>query len=138
MLGQYRDQPGSVTTGFYTSFSDCIDGTSSTLIVGERSNTHLPGINPVTMTAQANYWRSWVRGNNGGSGTTKNITYPINSTDYHSGNNFNDISMGSNHPGGAQFLLTDGSVAFLSENIDFPLYLALASRASKENAQVQP
>lgn len=136
LLGQYRDQPGSITTKFYTGFDSCLDGSSNILIVGERSKTHVPGINPVTLTNQANDWRSWVRGNNGGSGATKNIAFPINSTDYYGGNNFNDISMGSNHTGGAQFLLADGHVIFLSENIDFDLYLTLSTRASGEASQV--
>ncbi|MCA8999630.1 MAG: DUF1559 domain-containing protein [Planctomycetaceae bacterium] len=135
ILGQYRDTPGSVTTKFFTRFRDILDGSSNTMMVGERSHTHIPGINSTTMTTQANDWRSWVRGQNGGSGTTKNITYPINSTDYVNGNNFNDISMGSNHVGGAQFLMGDGRVIFISENIDFPLYQTLASRASGEPTQ---
>jgi hypothetical protein len=97
-------------------------------MVGERS-MHLPG-------NQAIDWRSWTRGNNGGSGTTKNVAYPINSTFYNGSDNFNDISMGSDHTGGAHFLLGDGSVHFISENIDFPTYLTLASRASLEPTTV--
>ncbi|MFO1002070.1 MAG: DUF1559 domain-containing protein [Planctomycetaceae bacterium] len=128
VLQQYQDATGSVTTKFFCRFSDILDGTSNTLAIGERSN-HLP-------SGQANDYRSWVRGNNGGSGTTKNVTYPINSTYYNGSNNFNDISFGSAHTGGAQFAFCDGTVKFISENIDMGLYRALASRSSREVAEV--
>ena len=49
-------------------------------------------------------YRSWVRGNNAGSGATKNIAVRINSTVYNGSNNFNDISM--NHTNGGE--LRDG------------------------------
>jgi prepilin-type N-terminal cleavage/methylation domain-containing protein/prepilin-type processing-associated H-X9-DG protein len=126
VLGQYRDSPGSVTTGHFVRIADILDGSSNTLVVGERS-MHLP-------SGQTNDYRSWVRGNNGGSGATKNITYPINSTFYNGSNNFNDISMGSNHAGGCHFLYGDGSVRFISENINLELYKALASIRSSEVA----
>jgi prepilin-type N-terminal cleavage/methylation domain-containing protein/prepilin-type processing-associated H-X9-DG protein len=40
---------------------------------------------------------------------------------------FNDIWMGSRHMGGAMFLLADGAVRFVSENIDFDLYQSLST-----------
>lgn len=128
VLQQYRDTTGSVTTKFFCRFADITDGTSNTIVIGERSN-HLP-------PGQANDYRSWTRGNNGGSGTTKNVTYPINSTYYNGSNNFNDISFGSDHTGGAQFGLGDGTVRFISQNIDMGLYRALASRGSREVVEV--
>ena len=42
------------------------------------------------------------------------------------------IGFRSEHTGGAQFLLADGSVKFLSENLDGATYRALASRAGGE------
>ncbi len=128
MLCQYKDQTGSITTKFYTSFKEVLDGSSNVLMVAERSMT-LPN-------SQSVDWRSWIRGNNGGSGTTKNIAYPMNSTFYNGSNNFNDISFGSNHTGGCHFLLGDGSTRFLSQNINFTLYQTLATRASQEATQV--
>ena len=119
MLGQYKDRPGSVTTGHYMDFAEVLDGTSNTLMVAERS-MNLP-------SGQTNDYRSWIRGQSGGSGTTKNVTYPLNSTFYSGGNNFNDISFGSNHPGGCNVILGDASVRFLSETIDLALYKTLAS-----------
>jgi prepilin-type N-terminal cleavage/methylation domain-containing protein/prepilin-type processing-associated H-X9-DG protein len=128
ILGQYRDSPGSVTTGHHVRLTHILDGSSNTLLVGERSQ-HLPA-------GQTNDYRSWVRGNNGGSGATKNVTYPINSTFYNGSNNFNDISFGSNHTGGCNFVMGDGSVHFISENIDLSLYKALASIKTREVASL--
>lgn len=56
----------------------------------------------------------------------KNVVFAINSTGYNGSNNFNDIAFGSNHTGGAQFLLADGTVQFISENVDLKAYLATA------------
>lgn len=124
ILGQYQDATGSVTTGYFGTFATILDGSSNTFLVAELSKT-LP-------SGQSNQYRSWIRGQNGGSGATKNVMNPINSTFYNGTGNFNDISFGSNHTGGAHFLMGDGSVRFMSENIDMSLYKALASQKSQE------
>lgn len=124
VLGQYRDNPGSVTTEFFVGLKDILDGSSSTLMLAELSKTLPSGV--------ANQYRTWIRGNNGGSGATKNVTNPINSTYYNTSNNFNDISFASNHTGGCHFTLSDGSVRFVNENIDMRVYMTLASRRSGE------
>ena len=128
ILQQYQDATGSVTTGKRINFRDILDGTSNTLMVAERS-MHLP-------PGQANDYRSWIRGQNGGSGATKNVRYPINSTFYNGSNNFNDISFGSNHPGGCQFSLGDGSVRFVRETISMNIYWATASMKHREVASL--
>jgi prepilin-type processing-associated H-X9-DG protein len=119
MLTQYKDRPGSITTGYVVRLTDVTDGTSNTLMAAERS-MNLP-------SGATNDYRSWVRGNSGGSGATKNVTYPINSTFYNGSNNFNDISFGSNHTGGCNFALGDGSVRFINQSIALNLYQAMAS-----------
>jgi len=95
------------------------DGASNTLLLGERSINE-----PLTV---ANSYRSWTRGNNAGSGASKNVTTAINSTFYNGSNNFNDISFGSNHPGGCNVAMADGSVKFIPQTIDMAVYLAAAS-----------
>lgn len=67
ILGVY-----AYNTGYRARIADITDGTSSTLMVGEMSIQTPSGV--------SNGYRSWIRGENGGSGTTKNVTYPINST----------------------------------------------------------
>jgi prepilin-type processing-associated H-X9-DG protein len=43
---------------------------------------------------------------------------------------------GSFHPGGAHFLMGDGSVQFLSENMDMTTYRAISTRAGGEVGNV--
>ena len=42
------------------------------------------------------------------------------------------MSFGSYHVGGAQFAMADGSVRFISENVDLRLYQSLATRGNGE------
>ena len=124
MLSHFRVTAGSVSTNRIISLADVIDGTSNTLMVAERSQQLPPG--------QANDYRTWIRGNHGGSGSCKNVTYPMNSTFYNGSNNFNHISFGSEHPGGCNFALGDASVRFIFEDIDLAMYKGLASIGSGE------
>jgi len=111
------------------TFSDVNDGLTNTLMIGELS-WNVPVGSP-------SHWRSWVRGNNNGSGATKNITYPINSLNVYNGStNFNDINMGSNHTGGANFALGDGSVRFLTTGTDLNILLAASTINGKEPLQL--
>jgi prepilin-type N-terminal cleavage/methylation domain-containing protein len=128
ILSHYRDSPGSASTLRVVRLSDVVDGSSNTLMVAERSN-QLP-------LGQANDYRTWIRGNNGGSGSCKCVSYPINSTFYNGSNNFNHISFGSNHPGGCHFALGDASVRFLSETVDMSLYMGMASMNGGEVAPI--
>ncbi len=107
----YLDEPVSIST--------VSDGTSHTLIVGEQ---HFSTI-------------AWIAGVSSSPSTPcdvgccKNVALAINFDPY---GPWNDRSFGSAHPGGAQFALVDGSVHFLSEDIDIVNYLALASRNEEE------
>jgi prepilin-type N-terminal cleavage/methylation domain-containing protein/prepilin-type processing-associated H-X9-DG protein len=60
--------------------------------------------------------------------SAKVLYLPINSKIGRSGGTpFNYLAHSSFHPGGASFLMGDGSVAFISDTISFNLYLALGT-----------
>jgi prepilin-type N-terminal cleavage/methylation domain-containing protein/prepilin-type processing-associated H-X9-DG protein len=96
--------------------SDVTDGTSNTFMIGERDSKY----------GRAGAWPG-VRNPNG-SGmrgiymNTANVRPPLNSTQPPNpwGNNARGAGAGftSLHTGGAQFVYVDGSVHFISENID--------------------
>jgi len=102
---------------------DVLDGLSNTMVVGENSWTNRKG--------NATRYRSWTRGGvvNDLMAPCKNVAQQINA-DFTA--LFNDMSYGSNHTGGAQFLFGDGSVSFVSENVDYNLLLSTASVAGGE------
>jgi len=127
ILSHFRVTAGSVSTNRFVQMRDVTDGTSLTLLVAERA---------VVLPGTLNDYRSWIRGNFGGSGATKNVTYPINSTNYNGSTNFNHISFGSQHPGGCLFVMADASARFVSETIAMPIYMAMASINSGEQARL--
>ncbi len=117
--GDYATQ-GVLTRHNCLSFRDIIDGSANTFLLGELSWN------------ESNAYRVFVRGCTASlSGSAKNVTYGINLVPYSSGN-LNDVSFGSEHPGGCQFAIADGSVKFISETVDMGLYRAAASRDGGE------
>jgi len=107
---------------YSSRMADVIDGTSNTYLLGE--------ISWRDMTK----YRMWPRGKFQDSRGTlylvaKNIEFPINSNNE---TKWNMIAFGSNHPGGAKFAMCDASVRFVSQTIDFGIYLATASRNGSE------
>jgi hypothetical protein len=127
MLSQFRQSTGSVSTNRIVRLTDVRDGTSNTLMVGEISVIPLNNVNQ---------YRTWIRGNNGGAGAAKCVSFPPNSTTYNGSNNFNELSFGSNHTGGCNVALGDGTVRFLRSSIDLAIYKASASMSSGEVASL--
>lgn len=121
---------GTMPLDHAVRFSEITDGLSNTYLIGElawKDNT---------------YFRSWVRGARMADGSldytkgedvncesSKTIRYPINSRL----GSISDGAFGSQHPGGTQFALSDGSVKFTSETIASGVYLSMASRNGGEN-----
>jgi prepilin-type N-terminal cleavage/methylation domain-containing protein/prepilin-type processing-associated H-X9-DG protein len=92
------------------SIAEVTDGTSNTLMIGE-----ITGGGPGTNIGH--HWMAWnlqstANGINGAS------TVPGGSQDVSAGQGLYDSGFSSYHPGGAHFLMVDGSVQFLSENIN--------------------
>lgn len=104
------------------SFADITDGLSNTFFAGEVIHAWCA-------------WEDW------GHQSFVTTAHPINyrNQDFMagtigSGDHDSCIGFRSRHPGGAQFLMGDGSARFLSETIDFNTYCFLASRAGNEVA----
>jgi prepilin-type N-terminal cleavage/methylation domain-containing protein len=105
-----------------TRLVDVTDGTSNTFLIGERAVAKLP--NFISMGA---IW-SCQRGSNNSytfDANPPNQSYPANALNAageccNTGNDPGNIrgSATSLHPGGLQFCLVDGSVRFVSNNID--------------------
>ena len=102
-----------------------LDGTSKTLAVGEYSwdNAH---------------YHPWAEGLSdqwSHSANTKNLTYRLSEYSFESGvrDDANDVSIGSNHVGGAvSMVLVDGSVHGIFPSVDLFVLKALASRNGGE------
>jgi prepilin-type N-terminal cleavage/methylation domain-containing protein/prepilin-type processing-associated H-X9-DG protein len=118
---------------FVTDMGGVSDGTSNTLAIGEVTASN-------GMTISNNLGAYWAGGRNqhggGWNGPTAaeqfraaDVNYPINNT---VASYVSDFSFRSKHTGGAHFLMTDGSVRFISQNLDGLVYSALGSRNGGE------
>jgi len=108
-----------------TKFRDLTDGTSNTFLVGETDFT--PGGVPSTK-----YGAIWSYGYLYGWGST---SYEFNAHDIPDSTNVYG-AFRSQHPGGAHFLLSDGSVKFVAETLDNDIYNAMATRSGGEVASL--
>jgi prepilin-type N-terminal cleavage/methylation domain-containing protein/prepilin-type processing-associated H-X9-DG protein len=111
------------TTPF--GLSDCFDGTSNTIFLGEVSEGHVTG--------NRNTWAFGSR-HMDSLRTTEN---PLN-TAIGQGVLFSGLNgaFRSRHPGGGQFALGDGSVRFVGETIDLITYRAASTRSGGEALQL--
>ena len=114
-----------------TRIADITDGTSNTLAMGERTYQLRGWFKGSYCIGTPSQWVCVY--------SSKDIRWPINSGGLYYDPNatsntvlFNDLYFGSQHPGGAHFVLADGSVQFVSENIALPVYQDLATIAGNE------
>jgi prepilin-type N-terminal cleavage/methylation domain-containing protein/prepilin-type processing-associated H-X9-DG protein len=91
-------------------FIDITDGTSNTLLAGERYSRD-PAVDPADLPE----WRGWAWTNyNSGGDSLGDTSWPINSPATVIGVDARKCNFGSGHTNGANFLLCDGSVRFIS------------------------
>lgn len=131
--GMFSGYDGLITAPVCRKMRDVTDGTSNTILVGEfnwQLNDYL--------------WSAWsCAGNPALQGTPRYgahrwaVGYPATSPgdtsgDYNTNTFANRTTWRSDHPGGAHFLLVDGSVHFVGESIDAALLDNLANRSDGE------
>ncbi|MEX0820281.1 MAG: DUF1559 domain-containing protein, partial [Pirellulaceae bacterium] len=107
-----------------TKFRDIIDGTSNTFLVGETD--FMP--RGVPSTDMGAVWAFGYIGYTWGTSFTK-----LNDHDVPTGTGTYG-RFRSQHPGGVQFALADGSVRFVAETIEHSVYQAVSTRDQGEVA----
>ncbi|QDT89618.1 DUF1559 domain-containing protein [Gimesia algae] len=105
-----------------TKMRDITDGTTNTFLMGEIDSS--PTGTPETGTSVVG--SVWAYGYVGYTWGTTSARLNL-----HDGTTTYGVFR-SQHPGGAHFAMVDGSVHYLSENINYDLYQALSTRAGGE------
>lgn len=130
MTNMYDAPDGTRKTGM--QFRDAKDGLSNTILVGEAEYLLDSSLGCNICDRYLHYHM------NGDSGNGSDFSEVLGST-YYGINRFDalnnserEVSYASYHEGGAQFLLGDGSVRFISENIDLSILRGLGSRRGGE------
>lgn len=119
------------------STRDILDGTSNTFMLGETNS-------PVDNTDRD--FPVWTGGRTSRSCSTSEVgsfgrfmdtgyqinKIPANPYVVNNANDLSRLSFGSFHTGGTHFVMADGAVKFVSENINIGLYRAIGTRNGKE------
>jgi prepilin-type N-terminal cleavage/methylation domain-containing protein/prepilin-type processing-associated H-X9-DG protein len=126
---------------FARSFAEVKDGLSNTLAMSEfvQIDSELWPAVPWWSEAPGAV-RPWIWGGAGDPGcySSKVVMYAINSRVNRGTDNikYNHLPMGSFHPGGANFLVGDGSVTFLAETLELETYWQLSMVADGGTAML--
>ena len=148
---QHRAFWGILSQNSKTTFANILDGSSNTMLLGERSSKKYTEIDPTgaVVTPRANYGAIWA-GRDGSNGDYTSKVFDASgsqitsfSADYATvgvtGDNAANWSINgfdsprgigsSNHPGGANTVFADGSSHNLDENLNILELMNLASMA---------
>jgi len=151
--GDYVTGDGVFLLNRPMTFADLKDGTSNTAAFSEsligdggtspvspaRQAVQLSGSTPTTAAAcgagpyTGNRGDRWING--GYLATLYNHYFTPNTTSWdclNASNNFGLKAARSNHRGGVNLLLCDGSVRFVTDNINVTIWQALATRSGNE------
>jgi prepilin-type N-terminal cleavage/methylation domain-containing protein/prepilin-type processing-associated H-X9-DG protein len=101
--------------------TDVTDGTSGTIMIGEA-------------LTEKDYQSAWCHMDNAIATTAypPNAKSPTTGQDYPPDQWYNRYAFTSNHSGGAQFAMADGSVQFISNSINLTVFRAMGTRAVGE------
>jgi prepilin-type processing-associated H-X9-DG protein len=129
--------------------ADVTDGASNTFLLGELSWRSAPDYERYPNGMYPTYWAKSTSSVSDAASSycCRNVRYPLNSVPFDvvqydsdgvplDGDNLNDMSFGSMHPGGGNFLLADGSVRFVPNATDLSVLQAYATRAGGEVASL--
>jgi len=135
-IEDYSTKPGGCMNAdgmFYISssvrFRDVTDGLSSTIAVSEVIDSG----GDADMLGGAGSDRKYIFSTGGDSNPPTEMTeYLIAAEGNDPINSYGEEAAGSYHVGGAHFLLGDGAVRFISENISMSTYRSISTRAKNE------
>jgi prepilin-type N-terminal cleavage/methylation domain-containing protein len=122
------------------TFAAILDGLSNTICIGEESSPYINAATGAVSDCRAGNWAggAWSSGPGGDSDWWHNVTivaYPINwngpAANHCPGYQRHTI-IRSEHPGGAQVAVSDGSVRFVSDSLDPTTATRLCDRADRE------
>ncbi len=123
MTAEQLDNGSPAGSGVYWAWgsnvgiSNITDGTSNTIMAGEQ-------IRKITR------WNAWVHANQSIGSTAVPLNYKLRPANVE--NWTHQYTFRSNHPGGANFAMCDGSVKFVKNTINFNIYQALSTRSQGE------
>ena len=129
--GQLSSEQGVMSYAKCITMASILDGTFNTIAVGEITGKtcRIAGAISGTNYDKCFDGAAWIRGR--GMSGSKSIVYGLNVLGT---GNYNDIPFNSEHAGGVQFVLTDGSVRFITDTID--VFTILKRIAGKDDGEV--
>lgn len=124
------DSRGVFYGNSWLGMEDLLDGTSNTIAIGERDSYHLAavwaGVGQNNSYGNEGTARTVARG-----GMPINFDYTLVSAPQNQGKGFSSF-----HPGGANFLLADGVVRFISQNVATNTMIYLTQREDKNTVSL--